>query len=120
MSTKQGQAGEELAASYLQRRGYTILGRNVRLGRGELDIIARHGELLVFIEVKSHKSRQSGLLAVHPDKCARLQSAAETWLSRHPNYIGLQCRFDLMMLTPRIGLSAWLGPHIEHMEDIIR
>lgn len=120
MSTKLGQAGENRAARYLQLRGYNILARNVRLGRGELDIIARHGELLVFIEVKAHKSRESGLLALHPDKCSRLQSAAETWLSHNPDYIHLQCRFDLMILTPRIGLPMWAAPHIEHMEDIIR
>jgi len=120
MSTKQGQAGEHRAARYLQRRGYTVIARNVRLGRGELDIIAQRGDLLVFIEVKAHKTRQSSLLAVHPDKCARLQSAAETWLSQHPNYTHLQCRFDLIMLTPRIGLPQWAPPRIEHMEDIIR
>ena len=120
MSTKQGQAGEDRAARYLQHRGYRIVERNVRLGRGELDIIAQCDELLVFIEVKAHKSRQSSLLAVHPDKCARLQSAAETWLSRNPDYSHLQCRFDLIILTPRIGLPQWVPPRIEHMEDIIR
>ncbi len=120
MSTRLGQAGEDRAARYLQHRGYRILGRNVRLGRGELDIIARHGELVIFVEVKTHKTRQSALQAVHADKCARLQSAAETWLSHHPDYQHLQCRFDLIIITPRIGLLQWATPHIEHMEDIIR
>ncbi|MBL4775671.1 MAG: YraN family protein [Mariprofundus sp.] len=120
MSTKRGQVGEDRAARYLQHRGYSIIGRNIRLGRGELDIIAQRDELLAFIEVKAHKSRQSSLLAVHPDKCARLQSAAETWLSRNPDYSHLQCRFDLIILTPRIGLPQWVPPRIEHMEDIIR
>jgi len=120
VTTKQGQAGEDRAVRYLQHRGYTILGRNIRLGRGELDIIAQCNELLVFVEVKAHKSRQSGLLAMHPDKCARLQSAAESWLSRHLDYSHLQCRFDLIMITPRIGLPLWVPPRIEHMEDIIR
>ncbi len=120
MSTKKGQSGEEHAAHYLQHRGYSILARNVRLGRGELDIIALRHELLIFVEVKAHKSRESALLALHPDKCSRLQSAAETWLSIHPDYSHLQCRFDLMILTPRIGLPRWVSPRIEHMEDIIR
>jgi len=97
-----------------------MIARNIRLGRGELDIIVRRGELLIFVEVKAHQSRESALLAVHPDKCARLQSAAEAWLSRNPNYQHLQCRFDLILITPRIGLPAWVPPHIEHMEDIIR
>ncbi|MDQ6969907.1 MAG: YraN family protein [Mariprofundus sp.] len=120
MSTKLGQVGEDQAASYLRHRGYRILGRNIRLARGELDIVAERGELLLFIEVKAHKTRESGLLAVHADKCTRLQSAAECWLAQHPDYQHLQCRFDLILLTPRIGLPLWVAPHIEHMEDIIR
>lgn len=120
MSTKQGQLGEERATRFLKRRGYHILERNIRLGRGELDIIARHDDLIIFVEVKAHRTRSASLLAMHPDKCARLQSAAETWLSRHHNFATCQCRFDLIILTPRVGLPAWVPPHIEHMEDIIR
>jgi len=120
VSTKQGQQGEDRAARYLQQRGYTVLERNIRLGRGELDIVAQYGNLIVFVEVKAHQSRESSLLAMHPDKCARLRSAAETWLSRHTKHANCQCRFDLIILTPRLGLPAWLPPRIEHMEDIIR
>jgi putative endonuclease len=120
MSTHKGQAGEERAVRYLQRKGFTILGRNLRLGRGELDIVARREDLLVFVEVKAHRTLESGLLAVHPDKCARLQSAAQIWLGQHPNHAGLQCRFDLIIVIPRIGLPSWAPPRIEHMEDIIR
>lgn len=120
MSTVKGQRGEQQAASYLQRRGFTILDRNVRLARGELDLVARRGDLLLFVEVKAHQSRESALLALHADKCARLQSAAQAWLALHPDSAALQCRFDLMIVTPRVGLPAWLPPAIEHMEDIIR
>ncbi len=120
MSTQKGKAGEERAARYLQRKGFTILGRNLRLGRGELDIIARQNDLLVFVEVKTHKTLESALLAVHPDKCSRLQSAALIWLAQHPECAKLQCRFDLIIITPRMGLPDWAPPGIEHMEDIIR
>ncbi|MDQ6959621.1 MAG: YraN family protein [Mariprofundaceae bacterium] len=120
MSTKQGRRGEDRAARYLQHRGFTVLGRNIRLGRGELDIVAKRGDLIVFVEVKAHQSRESSLLSMHADKCSRLQSAAETWLSRHLNQSDCQCRFDLIILTPRVGLPAWVPPRIEHMEDIIR
>ncbi|ATX81335.1 putative endonuclease [Mariprofundus ferrinatatus] len=119
MSTAQGRCGEDAAARYLARRGYKILDRNVRIGRGELDIVAGSESLLLFVEVKAHKTRESGLLAVDEDKCTRLYSAAEAWLVRHPQYSGLQCRFDLMIVTPRIGLPGWVPPHIEHMKDII-
>ncbi len=120
MSTKKGQIGETRACRYLQHRGFTILERNQRLGRGELDIIARRGELIIFVEVKAHRSREASLQAMHEDKCARLRSAAESWLARHPDYAGYECRFDLIILSPRVGLPAWLPPRIEHMEDIIR
>jgi len=120
VGTLTGRIGEEQAGRFLQRRGYRILDRNARLGRGELDIVAQCGELLVFVEVKTHKDRDSALLAVDPDKCSRLVSAAEMWRSLHHNLTGLQCRFDLIIITPRLGWTAWLGPHIEHMEDIIR
>ena len=120
MSTTKGQSGEEQACRYLCRHGYEILDRNARLGRGELDIVAKKDDLLVFVEVKTHKSRESGVLALHPDKCDRLQSAAESWLGRHPQFARLQCRFDLIIVTPRIALSEWLPGQLEHMEDIIR
>ncbi len=120
MSTAKGRSGEAHAAAFLQRRGFTILEHNVRLGRGELDLIARRDDLLLFVEVKFHRQRESSLLAVHPEKCARLRSAAEAWLAHHPEYANLQCRFDLMIVTPRVGLPAWIPPGIEQMEDIIR
>jgi putative endonuclease len=120
MSTKKGQAGEKCAVRYLRRRGYAILGRNLRLGRGELDIVAMRRDLLVFVEVKTHKTVESALLAVHPDKCARLQSAALIWLAGHPERARLQCRFDLIIITPGVGLPGWTLPRIEHMKDIIR
>jgi len=120
MSTRSGNIGESQASRYLQHRGYRILDRNARLGRGELDIVALHKGILVFVEVKAHRDRESALLAVDENKCARLKSAAEMWRSLHPGYVALQCRFDLIIITPRLGLTAWLGPCIEHMEDIIR
>jgi putative endonuclease len=84
----------------------------VRLGRGELDIVAQHDKLIVFVEVKVHRSHAAALQAMHPDKCARLRSAAENWLSRHPEYCDWPCRFDLIILTLGVGLAARLGPHI--------
>lgn len=118
MSTEKGREGEARAARYLKRRGYEILDRNVRGGRGELDIVARKGEMLAFVEVKSHQSREQGLLAVHEDKCERLRSAANAYLGRHPGLATLQCRFDLIILTPASGFSPF--PAIEHLQDIFR
>ncbi len=118
MSTEKGRKAEEAAVSYLRRHGYAILDRNARGGRGELDIVAQAGDVLSFVEVKAHKCRDSSLEALHTDKCERLRSAALAWLVKHPKYATLQCRFDLIILTPRQGVLCW--PKLEHLKDIFR
>ena len=118
MSTVKGRRGEDRAALYLKMRGYRIIDRNVRAGRGELDIVSLKDDTLVFIEVKAHQSREQGLLAVNSDKCERLRSAANAYLGKRPKFAGLQCRFDLIILTPRDGLNPF--PNVEHLQDIFR
>jgi len=115
VSTKKGRDAEEKAARHMHRHGYTVLDRNARGGRGELDIVARKAGVLAFVEVKYRPTREDGLLAVHTDKQERLRSAALAWLTRHPDLTQLQCRFDLIILTP----GKWF-PHIEHLQDVFR
>jgi len=115
MSTRKGRDAEEKAARHLRWRGYIILDRNARGGRGELDIVARKSDVLAFVEVKRRPNREDGLLAVHADKQARLRSAASAWLVRRPEFAQLQCRFDLIILTP----GKWLS-RIEHLRDVFR
>ena len=55
-----GRAAEAQAQAYLVRRGYSLLAVNQRVGRGEIDIIARHGRALVFMEVKARRSSACG------------------------------------------------------------
>lgn len=118
MSTAKGKQAEDKACAYLQKQGYQILARNQRLGRGELDIIALDKDVVVFVEVKGHKSRESSLDAMHADKQKRLISAAQTWLGMHAEFAQHQSRFDLLMVTP--ASLKLLPPKIEHMQDIIR
>ncbi len=118
MSTEKGRVGEERAARYLRRHGYLIVDRNVRAGRGELDIVAQKDEIVAFVEVKSYQAREDGLLALHADKCERLRSAATAYLGRHPRFAALQCRFDLIILTPGSGFNPF--PNIEHLIDVFR
>ncbi len=115
MSTHKGRLAEDRAARYLKRKGYDIVARNVRLGRGEIDIVARQRDILTFVEVKKRNRREEGLLAMHTDKCTRLVSAASVYLGRHPELARLQSRFDLIILTP-----GRLRTHIEHMQDVIQ
>ena len=118
VSTKKGNQGEDAACRYLKRHGYDILDRNRRIARGELDIVAKCDELLVFVEVKTYQQRESALMAMHADKCERFVSAAQAWLGLHQQYAQLQCRFDLMLVKPRkLGV---LPASVEHVLDIIR
>ncbi len=118
MSTVKGRAAEDAAGKYLIKKGYVILDRNRRLGRGELDIVASWANMLVFVEVKGHQHRTSSLEAMHQDKQQRMVSAAQTWLGQHLDYNNHQCRFDLIIVTP--STTKLLPAKIEHIEDIIR
>ena len=77
-----GQAGEDLAVDYLLKKGYCILQRNYRYEHGEIDIIATDGEVLVFIEVKSFRSKKFGEPedAVTERKRERIRKTAEGYL----------------------------------------
>ena len=118
MSTAKGKKAEDAAVKYLTKKGYVILDRNRRLGRGELDIVVSLADILVFVEVKGHQSRTSSLEAMHQDKQQRMVSAAQTWLGQHPKFNNFQCRFDLILVTP--SNIKFTSVKIEHIEDIIR
>jgi putative endonuclease len=81
-----GRAAEEAAARYLVRNGWTLLGRNVRIGRGELDLIARRGDVLAFVEVKARRTAEYGTPedAVDARKRRKVARLAEIWLSVRP------------------------------------
>ena len=81
-----GRAADEVAARHLQSRGWRVLGRNVRVGRGELDIIARRGPVLAFVEVKARRSDVCGSPedAVSPRKRRQVARLAELWLAARP------------------------------------
>jgi len=118
VSTEKGRLAEEQAALFLQKKGYDILARNVRGGRGELDIVAQKDDVIAFVEVKAHRQRTSSLQAMTHDKCSRLRSAAMAWLGKHPKASSLSCRFDFIMVSPAQGLKCWAS--IEHIQDAFR
>lgn len=95
---KTGRRGEKQAERFLRRKGFKILGRRVRCGKhDEIDLIARDGETMVFVEVKSRRSEAFGrpAAAVHREKRRRLSRAAVTFLQKRrmrPSYI----RFDVV------------------------
>lgn len=82
-----GRKGEDLAARYLRWNGYRILERNVRLGRYEVDIIARDGDTIAFVEVRSRASSEPVPPedSVGPVKQAHLIAAARIYQMLHPD-----------------------------------
>ena len=91
---ERGMAGETVAAQYLLSIGYTILARNYRKRCGEIDIIAKDGEYVVFAEVKCRSGWSTPREAVTPEKQLRLQRTAELWIAEQ-GYGGF-CRFDVL------------------------
>jgi putative endonuclease len=79
-----GATGEELAAGVLKKQGYKVLERNYRTSLGEIDLVARHRGVLVFIEVKTRRSSKFGSPqeAVHPAKQERLRNLTEFYLNQ--------------------------------------
>jgi putative endonuclease len=105
-----GKTGEDLACRELERRGYAILARRYRRRSGELDIIARDGPTIVFVEVKARESCAFGepADAVTPLKRRRIVRLALNYLMRH-HLAAAPCRFDVVAITfdaapPRVEL----------------
>ena len=94
-----GKRGEDLACRELERRGYAIVARRFRVRSGELDIIARDGATLVFVEVKARMGRQFGeaVEAVTPLKQLRMARLASEYLVRH-HVPECACRFDVVAI----------------------
>ena len=107
-----GALGEEAAAEHLERNGYSILERNYRSRIGEIDIIARHGEDIVFVEVKTRKSSRFGLgeEAVGRQKQVALARLAAQYLAQN-RLGGLNCRFDVVVIR-RTGAPVFEIEHI--------
>jgi putative endonuclease len=94
-----GKTGEDLACRELERRGYAILARRYRCRGGELDIIARDGETLVFVEVKTRDGREfgEGVEAVTALKRRRITQVALDYVARHGS-MDRPCRFDVVSI----------------------
>lgn len=109
-----GQEGEAAAESYLRRKGYRILAKNLRSSLGELDLVAEDGRVLVFVEVKARRTEEFGgaIHAVHQRKQEKLIRLASQYLARH-QMTNRACRFDVVLLQ---GTDA-SAPQIEHIQN---
>jgi len=95
-----GPKGEDAAASYLQKKGYEILCRNYRQRFGEIDIVARDGEVLVFVEVKTRRSQRYGtpFEAIDQRKQRQLSKVALHYITRYKLY-DQPARFDVIAVS---------------------
>lgn len=109
-----GEKGETLAAEYLAAEGYRILHRRYRFGRGDVDIIARQGKTLVFVEVKTRASGTYGgpEEAVTPEKIRRIRRIASAYLAGR-RLSDCDCRIDVVGVTFEGG-----RPVLRHTRDI--
>ncbi len=107
-----GKQAEQLAATFLQEKGYTIVARNFRFGKAEIDLIVKKGIFLVFVEVKARKNVQFGMpeTAVGKHKIALVKRAADFYVFKI-NW-QQQIRFDIVSVT-----FVREEPHITHFED---
>lgn len=112
-----GRMGEQLAASFLEERGYRVLAKNQRTPLGELDLVCRSHSQVVVVEVKARSGDEYGaaLEAIGPRKARRLRAAAMWWLSERA-LMPCSVRFDAVV----VALDGYGLPcSLEHVKDIL-
>lgn len=105
-----GLYAEWFCRMFLRLKGYRILASRCRTPVGEIDIVARHGNTLVLVEVKARQSWQSGVEALGAHQRLRLRHAAQWFMNGRPD-LADSVRFDVMVVVPRAWprhiLDAW-------------
>jgi len=107
-----GRRGERLAGWWLRLKGWSILARRVRTPAGEVDLIAKKGNLIAFVEVKMRKTAAELDFAIDERRLSRVAAAAEYLM---PSYAGPgdDIRVDVILIAPGTRLrhieNAWIG-----------
>ncbi len=97
-TTAKGRAGEDRAVLHLERVGYVIVGRNVRAGRDEIDVVAKDGEYLCFIEVRRRARAVDAMVSINGAKRSRIVRCAQAYIAQMvPAPL---CRFDVVVVQP--------------------
>lgn len=109
---RSGRRGETLAAWYLRFKGYRILARRQRTPRGEVDLVAKRGNMVVFVEVKTRKTSAELDLSIDERRLARVAAAAAILAPRYARH-GEDIRIDVILTVPgrrpRHIENAWMG-----------
>ncbi|MBI4031378.1 MAG: YraN family protein [Proteobacteria bacterium] len=110
-SYKFGLLAETAAAVFLMAKGYRILARRYKTPVGEVDLIARRGKTVAFVEVKARRRGADALSSVTPWMQDRISRAAQYYISRNSSFAGCELRFDLIAFAPPFFLrhldNAW-------------
>ncbi|WP_433995653.1 YraN family protein [Bradyrhizobium tropiciagri] len=96
-----GISAESRAAALLIAKGYRILAKRFRTPYGEIDLVARRRNLVVFVEVKARASLDDAAYAVTPRQQQRIINAAQAWLMAHPEHAEFDLRFDAVLIAPK-------------------
>ncbi|APH70975.1 YraN family protein [Aquibium oceanicum] len=106
---RKGHWSERAAAVALMVKGYRIVARRHRTKLGEIDLIARKGDLVAIVEVKARRTLAEAMEAIGGQSERRIEAAADLWLARQPDYVRLSVRFDMVAVLP------WRWPvHVEN------
>lgn len=110
-----GYQAETIAADYLQGQGLQLIDRNVRAGKGEIDLIMQQGSTLVFVEVRARKAQAtvSALESISRSKRLKVIETAERLLITHPAWQTRPCRFDV------VGIEMSQGDQPAQLEWIV-
>lgn len=95
-----GRSAERRAALWLRLKGYSILASRVKLPVGEIDLVARKGKLIAFVEVKARARQEDALGAVSVQSWQRIARAAEAWMGQRPKLADHGWRYDIIALAP--------------------
>lgn len=98
---KLGLSAESRAAAFLLAKGFRIVARRWRCPAGEIDIVAKRGRLLIFVEVKARGRLDDAAYSVTERQKRRIASAAEGWLADNPDDAQCDMRFDAILVAPR-------------------
>lgn len=97
-----GAAAEDAALAHLQALGLQLIARNVSYKFGEIDLIMRDAQAIVFVEVRFRRNSRFGGAALSVDavKRRKIARAAQAWLQSHRQFANADCRFDVVPVSP--------------------
>ena len=98
---KAGRGAERLAGLWLRLKGYRIIATGYKTPVGEIDLIAKRGSVLAFVEVKVRPTRHEAADAITPRQQERIARASAWFLKSRPDFAAMTCRFDAVLVVSR-------------------